>query len=246
MKILFLRTSKLQTIMSVTTITTTRVVTVTKTVEKDGVTTTTTTTKENRVTEVKVSEERLDGDMGEDYISDKVIASPEQDEEEEEDEEEEDEEDEDEEDEDEDEDEEEDEEEIVTEQGSIFSQVLCGPPYGIETIHGVNHNYRIENVRDEDGKIIGRVKAFEKFCTLQGDCGDYKNTDREDAKTLCIEKNFNHVCWNSNAQGKGRTWAKNKPIADFNPHKVFYKDSIQEKNDRDPNWQKICTFVKVQ
>ena len=83
-----MRTSKLQTIMSVTTITTTRVVTVTKTVEKDGVTTTTTTTKENRVTEVKVSEERLDGDMGEDYLSNKVIASPEQEDEEEEDEEE--------------------------------------------------------------------------------------------------------------------------------------------------------------
>jgi hypothetical protein len=222
---LFLRTSKLQTIMSTTTITTTHVVTVTKTVEKDGVTTTTTTTEENRVTEVKVSEERLDGDMGEDYLSNKVIASPEQDE---------------------DEDEDEDEEDIVTEQGSIFSQVLCGPPYGIETIHGVAHNYRIENVRDEDGKIIGRVKAFENFCTNQGDSGDYKDTDREDAKILCIEGNFNHVCWNSNAQGKGRTWTKNKPIADFDPPKVFYEGSIQEKNDRDPNWQKICTFVKIQ
>lgn len=111
-----------------------------------------------------------------------------------------------------------------------------------ESFFGKEYTYTIEDVRDISGNVIGRVKFFKEFHTNCSCFTNWKDTDREDAKRLCIEtEKCNHVCWNPNAQGKGRTWAVNKPITNL-------KEKNIRLNNRTGHGRTTCCdiFVKIQ
>lgn len=95
-----------------------------------------------------------------------------------------------------------------------------------ESFFGKEYNYTIEDVRDLSGNFIGRVKFFRDFYTkVHGKCvSDVIDTDREDAKRLCIEnEDCQHVVWNPNAKHvkKGRSWLVDKKITDLSEKKIL-------------------------